>query len=312
MDILAAIDIGSNAIRLTIAQPDKAGNLVILRKYREPLRLGTEAFAREHRFSQSLIDSASQVFVGFRDKMRAHGVVRYRAVATSACREAQNAQEFFKAVFERSGIVIEEISGEREARLILKAISRVMKFKSEHDYLLFDLGGGSLELSQIEHGEVASSKSFNLGTVRLLNLIKEFGASGPEVLGHLEMYQKQIFDALDREILDSKNLRIVGTGGNFRRLFKLKRQLIKGKENFITIQELLYISHTMEKASEKEKIEHYGLRMDRAEVIGPALRIIRLVIERLPVKKIYAPRVGLIEGVLFEMSDLPETSNQVR
>jgi exopolyphosphatase / guanosine-5'-triphosphate,3'-diphosphate pyrophosphatase len=308
MEKFAAIDIGSNAIRLTLARPGH-DTFELMAKFRVPLRLGTEAFGAKHQFSQELIDQTSQVFMEFRSIMDRESITHYRAIATSACRDAANAKKLFDSIFKASQLKVETISGHQEARMILKAISKTMIFKSEEDYLLFDLGGGSLELSQIEHTEVAGSKSFDIGTVRLLTLIQQWGIHSPEVHDYLSKFQAQIMNYLDVELKTSTSLNVVGTGGNFRRLMKLKRQLIKGRESVMDKEDVAYVLHQIEKTTELERIKKFRLRPDRAEIIHPALILIKLIIDLLPVKAIYAPKVGLIEGILFEMMDSLESSH---
>lgn len=308
MEKFAAIDIGSNAIRLTLAKPGH-DSFEMMAKFRVPLRLGTEAFGQKHQFSQELIDRTTQVFVEFRSIMEREDITHYRAIATSACRDASNAKKLFESIQKASGLKIETITGLQEARMILKAISKTMIFKSEEDYLLFDLGGGSLELSQVEHSEVAGSRSFDIGTVRLLNLMQQTGPQSTDVQLYLQEFQNQIMSYLDLELKTSKSLNVVGTGGNFRRLMKLKRLLIKGRESVMDKEDLAYILHQIERTSEVERIKKFKLRPDRAEIIHPALILMKMVIDLLPVKAIFAPKVGLIEGILFEMIESIETSH---
>lgn len=308
MEKLGAIDIGSNAIRLSLGEVDKDLGLNLTHKYRIPLRLGSEAFGPDQQFSPELIDQVVAEFVELKAKMLAHRVVRYRAMATSACRDALNGQVLLKRIYEETGLIIDEITGVREAQMLLRAISHNLKFRQNADYLLFDLGGGSLELSEVEHGDVHGSQSFNLGTVRLLNFVERYGLDSIETRAHLELHQNEILKVFDNELLNSKNLRVIGTGGNFRRLLKLKKQLIKGKDEFITPDELNYIFLLLKKTTVNERIKLFKLRPDRAEVILPALMIIKTVIDKLPVKKIYAPKIGLIEGIFYEMMGPKELS----
>lgn len=299
MEKIAAIDIGSNAIRLSVARIEADGDFKLIKKVRVPLRLGSEAFGPSHSFSPELLNKAMQTFIDFKHILETQGVSRCRAIATSACRESINAQELFLVVEAQTGIHIEKISGDTEAKMLLSVLVKKLKFDERADYLLFDLGGGSLELSQIEHGTIAGSRSFDLGTVRLLNLIQTDHADKVDLV--LQQYQKEILAYLDEAVLKSKHLVVVGTGGNFRRLQKLRNQLIKGKNNEVKPYELIYLYERLKKTPVRDLATQYDLSPDRAEVILPALRIMMTVCERLPVKTFLCPKLGLIEAIMHQM-----------
>lgn len=302
MSCLAAIDIGSNAIRLTLAERSAPGKFDEIQKLRVPLRLGAEVFGGAGEFSESTIEEMARVFVGFRELMDKHQVGQCKALATSACRDARNKAALYQRVQEASGIVIEEINGDQEANMILAAVSKVMSFPAEHDYLLFDLGGGSIELSKVEHGRVVGSKSFNIGTVRLFQIEQAYGRHSPESIALLHQFRELLKDFMDQEMLTSKSLRLIGTGGNFRRLMKLKRQLIKGRENYLVPEEISYLTHLIDQTRYEDRIKFYGLKPDRAQVLPGALDLIQTVVDFLPVKRVYTPKVGLIEAILYELA----------
>ncbi len=295
---IAAIDIGSNAIRLAIAEEDE-----IIKKIRIPLRLGAEAFSPSKTFSSSTIELASEVFESIADILKKENVSRYKAYATSAYRDAKNSDELAKAVFLKSGLKIEKISGELEAKIILGSVLHSMELDKKKDYLLFDLGGGSLELSKIEEGQIIGSKSFDLGTVRLMNYKRSVNGDKEAIAKKFLQTQNGIKSFMDNHILESKNLNIIGTGGNFRRILKLRNLHIKKEKEYFNEDELFYIKDELEKLSYLERIKKFELRPDRADVIIPAMEIIGMVIDTLPVKRIYSPRTGLINGILDQILD---------
>lgn len=305
MEIVAAVDIGSNAIRLSIAELLPEGGHKLILKQRVPLRLGSEAFGEKHQFSTELMMDMENVFIEFSLQMKEYKVSRYTAAATSACRDAENAEELFQKILKSSGIKISRLEGQEEATLILNAIKSIMKFEEDVDYLLFDLGGGSLELSQIEHQDLVGLRSFNYGTVRLMNFIQEIKQDEKKIQDYLLEIQSSVISYLDVDLKKSPKLYVIGTGGNFRRMMKLKKFLIKGKESYLEYKELMYLAHLIEKASFRERINTYKLRPDRAEVIGLAFQLVLTILSRLPVKRIYAPKVGLIEALFLELGEDP-------
>lgn len=306
MEIVAAIDIGSNAIRLSIAHLDGYGGYKLILKHRVALRLGSEAFSEEHCFSPEILMDMENIFIEFSLFFKEYGVTRYRAAATSAFRDALNSDILMKKIEKSSGIKIQKLSGVEEASLILKVIKSVLEFDEEVDYLLFDLGGGSLELSQIEHQELVGLRSFNFGTVRLMNYIQEVNNDKEKIDNYLLKARDEVYKYLDKDIKKSKKLYVIGTGGNFRRMMKLKKFLIKGKENFLEYSEILYLSHLMDKASFAQRVSRYKLRPDRAEVIGHAFDLVQTILSELPVKRVYTPKVGLIDALIVEMMTNPQ------
>ncbi len=298
MEKLAAIDIGSNAIRFCIAHLDKEGILSIEQKQRIPLRLGTESFQQGH-FSDETIEFAGEVFRGFRETLNKEGVYEVAAVATSAFRCADNSHLLAEYILDQSGIKIEEISGKKEANMILDAVKASVNI-GEKDFLLIDIGGGSMELSFLSKGEVQGSQSYPYGTVRLLGAMQE--SKKPEKKLHkiLLEAEQEIQPFLKQFCVNrDKPIRVIGTGGNFRRMVKLKKKLWGEDLSFLYPSELPLLYAQLDSVSVKERIKKFNLRADRADVILPALQLVMMVISDLPVKKIYAPDIGLMHGVLL-------------
>lgn len=298
MERFAAIDLGSNAVRLAIAEMTNARSFEVLKKYRIPLRLGVEAFNEGHSFSESTIIQAVEIFKQLRMVMDEEGVTHYRACATAAFREATNAAYFASSIQKKSGLILEGITGDIEAALVLSAVKKKLKLKSSIDYLLFDLGGGSLELSMVEHGLITGSKSFDLGTLRYLDLNQKGSVIREK---YISLIKSQIEKFIDDDLRHSPRLHLIGTGGNFRRVLKIKHKIKGDEEKFVRLNDLQQIQKELEKVKFLDRIKKFDLRPDRADVIIPAIKIIREVIGELPVTKIFCPNVGLVHGILFSM-----------
>ena len=295
MEKLAAFDIGSNAIRVLTADWDGKEALTVDKRVRIPLRLGAQTFSRGD-FSDYFIGKAVTVFEGLKNMLEREHVSRYRAVATSAYREAFNADRMSEVILRRSGIVIEPISGENEGKIIFNAIRKTMDLKKK-SFLLSDIGGGSLELSAIVKGELVAIESFNLGTVRLLEDMKESNRSIAMI------FKKEKVDRfLKKHFSKDEPVRIIGTGGNYCRMLKLKGKLFDKKSDYILPRELSDIHAHLKDYSPLQRMKKFGLKKDRADVILPALMIAKMIVKEVNVKKIYCPNIGLGHGVLFELA----------
>ena len=286
MEKLAAFDIGSNAVRMLTANWDQKNTLKICRRIRIPLRLGSQSFSQGY-FSDYFIDKTATIFEGLRNVMEREHISRYRAVATSAYRETRNADAMGKEVFRRSGITIEAISGDVEGRIIFDAIKRKFDWQKKN-FLLIDIGGGSLELGVIKEGTLMVLQSFDVGTVRFL----EKNDTVEKI-----MEKESIGDFLQKHF-SNDTVNIIGTGGNYRRILKLKRKMFDKKTDYILPEELSYIRTCLEKYSVLQRMKKFDLKRDRADVIVPALSISEIIIRNLTVKKIYCPDIGLGHGVL--------------
>lgn len=299
---LAAIDLGSNAVRMAFAELDKNGRLTIYKKFRIPLRLGSEAFEKGE-FSEFTLKYASKAFEGFSHLIQSEKCDEVLAVATSASRDVKNSTEFIKRVKELSGIYIHVISGNKEAELIRKAVEWKVDLK-EKNTLLMDIGGGSLELTVEAKGLPLGSKSFQLGTVRLLEKMKK----GPDDFESLDKIIKEnsseMTQFLDKNLIGLDSVRLIGTGGNFRRMLKLKRKIFDSKNaDFITPEELEEIYLKLCQMPYLKRMKKFDLRPDRADVIIPAIRLTLQVIKGRDIKKIHCPDVGLVHGLVLSMGN---------
>ena len=297
---IAAIDIGSNAIRLAIANKhgDDISNIDITRV---PLRLGTDSFSESGTFSEYILSYAENIFMGLDEIMQKEGVKKYLCFATSAMRSASNSKEFIKRVKKTSGIEIDVITGIEEARVIQNAISHQTKIKKKA--LLVDIGGGSVELTYLLDGKPVDSISFNLGTVRILNIIDHLHWENweQEVLKFLNE-KRSDFDQFLNRVGNLRGLQIIGTGGNFRRFGKLRKKFLgESESNFIMLEELRKFYHENKKHKPIYLMREFDLKPDRAEVLLPAMLIVDFLFKSEKSLRIDLPNAGLIHGILLEI-----------
>ncbi|WP_411768713.1 Ppx/GppA phosphatase family protein [Winogradskyella sp. A3E31] len=284
----AAIDIGSNAVRLLISniieQKDKP---VVFKKnslVRVPIRLGADVFIHED-ISEYNIKRMIDTMQAFSLLMKSHGVVLYKACATSAMREARNGSELKDKIEELCGIGIDIIDGEEEATII--AATDLHTFIDENKtYLYVDVGGGSTEFSVIHNGEKITSESFKIGTVRLLNdIVKN------ETWRELESWIKTNTNKYDK-------IELIGSGGNINKIFKISGKDI-GKP--LSYFYLTSYYNTLQNYSYEERITELNLNQDRADVIIPALRIYLSAMKWSGAKDILVPKIGLSDGIIKSM-----------
>lgn len=285
----AAIDIGSNAVRLLIADIIQTEKVVSFKKntlIRVPLRLGDDAFL-EKQISAKKTEELIKTMIAFRHLMDVYKVSDYMACATSAMREAKNGGSIVNEIKEKAGIALDIVEGQREANIIYSShIEQTLDRKK--NYLYIDVGGGSTELSVFSNGELIASKSFNLGGIRILdNQDKE------ETWAEMKDWIKNKAQAF-------KNLSGIGTGGNINKLFRMA----DGKDNSpLTLVKLRSLYLYLNSFSLKDRINVLGLNQDRADVIIPAAEIYMAVMKWGGVKQIFVPRVGLVDGIIQLLID---------
>ena len=281
----AAIDIGSNAVRLLISNIiEEKGKPVRFKKsslVRVPIRLGADVFIKE-KISKNNKERMLKTMQAFSLLMQTHNVVRYKACATSAMREAKNGQQIADLVLEETGIKIDIIGGEEEAAII--AATDLQSYIDENKtYLYVDVGGGSTEFSVIDKGEKISSKSFKIGTVRLLNdVVKK------EAWQELEEWIKT-------ETSKFEKIDVIGSGGNINKIFKISGKSL-GKP--LSYFYLTSYYNTLQTYSYEERISQLDLNQDRADVIIPATRIYLSAMKWSGAKDIYVPKIGLADGII--------------
>jgi exopolyphosphatase/guanosine-5'-triphosphate,3'-diphosphate pyrophosphatase len=281
----AAIDIGSNAIRLLVSdiieQNDKPVKFKKTSLIRVPIRLGADVFIKGE-ISEASVTRMLDAMTAFRLLMQAHGVKRYKACATSAMREARNGEEVTTIIKEKTDINIDIIDGEIEAAII--ATTDLNDYIDENKtYLYVDVGGGSTEFSVIDQGEKIASKSFKIGTVRLLNdIVKK------ETWFELEQWIKQHTETFDK-------IDLIGSGGNINKIFKESGKSL-GKP--LTYFYLTNYYNMLQSYSYEERITELNLNQDRADVIIPATRIYLSAMKWSGARDIYVPKIGLSDGII--------------
>lgn len=288
MDIkrYAAIDIGSNGVRLLISNIILEKNKpALFRKsalVRVPIRLGADSFESGY-ISEKNLKRMSDAMKAFRLLMEVHGVEKFKAYATSAMREAKNAKEVIEKVANESNINIEIIDGNTEAKIIASSDLYTM-LDEKKDYLYVDVGGGSTEFTLIVNGKKIDSKSFKIGTVRLLeskeNLTHEWIEAENWVKKHTEK---------------SDEITLIGSGGNIVRVYKMANTGI-GKP--ISLDYLKKQYKFLKSKTYEERIREVGLNPDRADVIIPALEIYIEAMKWSNSKKIIVPKFGLADGII--------------
>lgn len=280
-----AIDIGSNAVRLLISIIiEEKGKPVRFKKsslVRVPIRLGADVFLH-NTISNENIERLQDTMLAFKLLMKSHKVIRYKACATSAMREANNGKEVANAIFEQSNIDIDIIDGEEEATII--AATDISDYiDKDRNYLYVDVGGGSTEFSIIHRGEKVMSKSFKIGTVRLLNDIVK-----TETWSNLEEWIKT--NTRDYEKVD-----VIGSGGNINKIFKVSGKAV-GKP--LTYFYLSTYYKKLKSYTYEQRITELDLNQDRADVIIPAARIYLSAMKWSSAKHIYVPKIGLSDGII--------------
>lgn len=280
----AAIDIGSNAVRLLIAdinQQEKGSGFKKNTLIRVPLRLGDDAFL-EQKLSPKKVDDLVKTMAAFRNLMDVYNVKTYLACATSAMREAKNGNEVIKKVKKLANIDIEIVEGQREASIIYSNhIEEKLDIKKS--YLYIDVGGGSTELSVFESKQLMASKSFNIGTIRMLDN-KDEEETWQEMREWINVHTKKL-----------KHLAGIGTGGNINKLFRMSGE----KEDMpLPVLKLKKLYNELHSYSLKERIAVFKLNTDRADVIIPACEIFLTVMKWAAIKEIYVPKVGMVDGII--------------
>ena len=299
MPAAAAIDIGSNGVRLAIGVRSERRPLELLGSWRESVRLGKDVFS-SGKISDESIAELENALNRFGTTCRNHKVSRVRAVGTSALREAKNLKKVLREIKSRTGIPIEPIPPEEEARLVFLAVaSQVPPISGTA--LLVDIGGGSIELSLVENGELIRSESAPMGALRVLKLF-ESRSSTPKIVDRLvREYARGIRQQFMQEHRRHSIRRCYGTGGNIEALGQLRKQICKGDHtDRITLPELAEILEKLQSMSVKDRIDELGLRPDRADVIFPAAAVMHQLLVEAKVEELFIPGVGLKEGLLLE------------
>lgn len=284
----AAIDIGSNAMRLLIAniveQDGKDTQFNKSSLVRVPIRLGQDAFTVGE-ISEENIDRMCDAMKAFNLLMKVHKVEHYKAFATSAMREAYNGKEVTEIIKKKTGIKIEIIDGKKEAAIIASSDLHSL-IKTDKTYLFVDVGGGSTEFTLFSDGKMIVSRSFKAGTVRLLN----------------DMVHEVVWDEIEKWIrtntADFEEVTLIGSGGNINKLFKMSGKSQDKPLSYIYMNSQYAFLNSL---TYEQRIAELGLNSDRADVIIPATRIYLNAMKWSGARNIYVPKIGLADGIVKAM-----------
>lgn len=280
----ASIDIGSNAVRLLLCNVTEMPNDASFRKaelIRVPIRLGEDAFLYR-KISETKTGQLVKTMHAFKLLIEVFGAVEYRACATSAMREAENAGDVIAEVERETGIIIEVIDGKTEAGIIY---SNHVAEHLDHtkSYLYIDIGGGSTELTLFSKNKIVTSQSFNVGTLRMLHnqVNKEYWSS----------FKKWVRDVTALY----HPLTAIGSGGNINKLFKMSRRKEDKPLAFDKIKEM---DEWLNSLTFEERINILGMKPDRADVIIPALKILLAIMKHGQIEDLIVPQIGLSDGIV--------------
>ena len=290
----AAIDIGSNAVRLLIADIIRNDGVVSFKKntlVRVPLRLGDDAFI-DHCISASKADDLVKTMVAFRNLMDVYKVSEYMACATSAMREAANGGLLLQEI-NKAGIDLRIIDGSEEAKIVYSSHIE-QQLNSNKAYLYIDVGGGSTEVSVFAEGKLTASASFDIGTIRILD-----NQDSEETWGEMREWVSSHTKAF-------KAMYGVGTGGNINKLSRLANNNKEDKP--ISYAKLKSLYEYLSSFSLKDRINVLGLNHDRADVIIPACEIFLTLMKAGRLRQVIVPRVGLADGIIQTLIDKNEPS----
>lgn len=283
----AAIDIGSNAVRLLIKSIDREAvqekKIKKVMMLRVPLRLGFDVFSIGE-LSEKKADKLRRLMKAFRQLMKIYDVDDYRACATSAMRDARNGRTIIKKIEKDTGIRIEIIDGQEEARMIYNNHIECMEDRLGN-YVYVDVGGGSTEINLLTNGELVWSVSYNIGTVRMLsNAVKE---------GTWQQMEEELMKVTEGVAA----INIIGSGGNINKLFRLADKKDK-KLQRLPVSSLQTVYDVLKPLTPEERVEAFSLKQDRADVIVPAAEIFLKIAEVVHAEYIYVPVIGLSDGII--------------
>ena len=285
----AAIDIGSNAVRLLIKKAkdrvkregDKPLSKALL--LRVPLRLGFDVFAMNE-VSEAKAAKLLRLMKAFRQLMKIYEVADYRACATSAMRDAKNGKEIIRDIQKQTGIAIDIIDGQEEARMIYSNHLECMEDRAGN-YIYVDVGGGSTEVNLLSNGTLVYSRSYNIGTVRIL--------TG----GVKDSAWQQMADELARVTAGMESVNIIGSGGNINKLYRLADKKDKKTQRMpVSVLQALYDELSL--LTPEQRMETYNLKADRADVIVPAARVFLAIASVVKAEYVHVPVIGLADGII--------------
>ena len=284
---IAAIDIGSNAVRMLICYVISSGDEYVFQKnsyLRLPIRLGEDSF-KNGIISNKKIILLTNAILSFKYIMKVHGIKEYKIYATSALRESINSKEVISIVKKNTDLNIELITGIKEAKIISKGNSHE-KIEFNKTFLYVDVGGGSTEFSILRKGKEKISRSFKIGTVRLLNNLVD------------DSMFMDIKKWLQSNIDNDDKIKLFATGGNINKIQSMTGSKSGKPISYLSIKDL---SNTLMEFNYQERMMKFDLNPDRADVIIPALKIFITTMEFVKANKIFVPKSGLVDGMINEI-----------
>lgn len=285
----AAVDIGSNAVRLFFGYVFETKLGPVFNKaslIRLPIRLGEDSFHNKE-IPAYKVDELVEAMKAFKHLMNAYGAISYRAVATSAMRDSINGEAIVKRVYDESSIEIELIDGELEAALIFEN-HVAEKLGTEEAFIYMDVGGGSTEYTLFHKGEKIKARSFDIGTIRLRDNLVE------------EQTWKEMYRWLAGVKKYYKPRQIIGSGGNINTLFKLSQLRDMQPMSKRRIKKMYKMLRNL---SYDEKVAKLRLRPDRADVIVPATELFLFALSKSGAAEVIVPKVGLVDGMIHQLYD---------
>ena len=285
---LGAIDIGSNSVRCLISNVVYKDGYTYYRKVsmiRLPIRLGQEVFLNGA-LSEETAARFAEGMQAYKHLLKVHGVQDFRAVATSAMREAANGAELVKKVRKSSGIDIQIIDGAEEARLVFNSkLYDIIQAPQEY-FIYIDVGGGSTELSILHDQDVIASESFKIGGVRVMN-----GLDTEEEWLRMKKWT-------ERHMRNFHNKAAIGAGGNINKLHKISLRSLNKPLRLSYIEDQFDMISALDV---EERVTQLGLNFDRADIIVHALPIYMKVMQWAGVGKIYVPKIGVSDGLIRDL-----------
>lgn len=297
LETIAAIDLGSNALRAIIARKN-GDELEIVKSFREPLRLGEDVF-NTGSISEDKMERTEEAFIKLFHIFTEFNVTDTRAMATSAMRDSKNGPILARRIANSTGIVIETIKGTVEAEVIFGAVKSQINLKKKNA-ILMDIGGGSTELIIVKDEQIVAVESFNVGTVRLLKLDQE--ALEKQISSQMEKMLEFIKTHLKVKDIDL----FIGTGGNLRRIGKIRKKILgRPTSQLAMFDEIHHMEEAILSMSYVDRIRRLELDQNRADVILPAIMLTHHLMQKLKLDKIHLPKVGLKEGIILSMLETP-------
>jgi exopolyphosphatase/guanosine-5'-triphosphate,3'-diphosphate pyrophosphatase len=298
---IAAIDVGSNAIRMLLVNASKKSDARIVYSAREAIRLGQDVFSQGV-LGERVMERTVAAFVRFRRVLDRYHVTQLRAVATSALREAKNREQLLRAIRRSSGIELEVISAREEARLIQLAVADEYDLR-DRLALLIDIGGGSVEVTLVSDGDIIFADSLRLGTVRMLQILQSQNKGEKLFTALLREHAEGIHHQLERMLRGRSVSLCIGSGGNLETLGELQAVFFrKSTQRAVSLKQLKSIISRLQKLSLRKRVRELGLRPDRADVVLPAALVVHKLASFSKIERVEVARGGVKEGIVIDLT----------